>query len=244
MFSPINSFLKQECIPVGCVPATRRPYAGVCFPGEVPGRGGSAWSGGGGLPGPGGCLPGPGGSTWSGGCLPGPGGVCLVQGLSAWSGGCLLSPGVSAWSWGGVSQHALRQTPSPLSPPPVDRILDTRLWKYYLGPTSLRPVTINVRKITYLIWNPGTFFIIFFLSVNISFAMVWRAEYISLPVEGMLSAGSMNPWAPVSRNSTVYEYLIPATPFAQSSEPPDAKSKGRNSIFSIIINCRHKINCS
>ena len=24
----------------------------------------------------------------------------------------------------------------------VDRILDTRLWKYYLGPTSLRPVTI------------------------------------------------------------------------------------------------------
>ena len=24
--------------------------------------------------------------------------------------------------------------------PPVDRILDTRFWKYYLGPTSLRPV--------------------------------------------------------------------------------------------------------
>ena len=24
---------KQECIPVGCIPATCRPYAGVCFPG-------------------------------------------------------------------------------------------------------------------------------------------------------------------------------------------------------------------
>ena len=52
---------RQECIPVGCVPAARRPYAGVCFPGgslswggSVPGgsllRGGSGglWSGGGG----------------------------------------------------------------------------------------------------------------------------------------------------------------------------------------------------
>ena len=24
---------EKECIPVGCVPAARRPYAGVCFPG-------------------------------------------------------------------------------------------------------------------------------------------------------------------------------------------------------------------
>ena len=42
---------KQECIPVGCVPVARRPYAGVCFPGGVclvPG--GSAWSGGSGIP--------------------------------------------------------------------------------------------------------------------------------------------------------------------------------------------------
>ena len=41
---------QQECIPVGCVPAARRPYAGVCFlggsapwggsaPGRVPGPG-------------------------------------------------------------------------------------------------------------------------------------------------------------------------------------------------------------
>ena len=45
-------YFEQECIPVGCVPAARRPYAGVCFRGG--GGLGSAWSGGGGLPGPGG----------------------------------------------------------------------------------------------------------------------------------------------------------------------------------------------
>ena len=87
----------QECIPVGCVPAARWPYAAVCL-----------W---------GGCL------------LLGvaPGGSAL--------GGCLLQRD-------GVSQHALRQTP-----PPVDRILGTRLWKYYLGPTSLRPVTRKVLNV-------------------------------------------------------------------------------------------------
>ena len=41
---------KQECIPVGCVPAARRPYAGVCFPG------GGVWSRGEGLV-PGGGYP-------------------------------------------------------------------------------------------------------------------------------------------------------------------------------------------
>ena len=72
---------QQECVPVGCVPAARRLYGGVCFGGVclVPG----------------GCLPGPGGvSTWSrgvsawswgvylvlGGGLPDRGGVCLVPG--------------------------------------------------------------------------------------------------------------------------------------------------------------------
>ena len=81
----------------------------------------------GGLPGPGGIclvqggLPGPGGSAWSRGvsalsggvclvrgCLPGPGGSAWSGGVSAWSGGCLPGPG------GCISQHALRQTPSPL----------------------------------------------------------------------------------------------------------------------------------
>ena len=66
-----------------------------------------------------------GGSTWSGG-------VCS-QGGSAWSGGS--APGGVCLVWGGISQHALRQTP-PLW-------TDRRLWKYYLGPTSLRSVKIK-----------------------------------------------------------------------------------------------------
>ena len=47
---------KQECIPVGYVPAARRPYAGVCFggggvcfPGEGVSASGGVWSWGGGL---------------------------------------------------------------------------------------------------------------------------------------------------------------------------------------------------
>ena len=110
----------------------------------IPGGGGCLLRG---VSAPGGCLVWGGcllwGSAWSRGVSAR---GCLVQrgvcsrGVSA-LGGCLVWRG--AWSRagvsgpGGVSQHALRQTPSPL---PVDRILDTRLWKYYLGPTSLRPV--------------------------------------------------------------------------------------------------------
>ena len=75
---------KQECIPVGCVPAARWPYAAVCFRGGV-------------------CL------------VQGGGGVCLVGGGLLWGGvcsrGCLVG---GVCSGGGVSQHALRQTPSPL----------------------------------------------------------------------------------------------------------------------------------
>ena len=76
-------YLRQEYISVGCVPAARRPYAGVCF-----------WEGG--LPGPGGvvCL------VWGGVvCLvPGGGVVCLVPGGSG-------MPGPGGWSvWlGGLS---------------------------------------------------------------------------------------------------------------------------------------------
>ena len=79
---------KQECIPVGCVPAARRPYAGVCFPG--------------------GCL------LWEGLLrgVPGPGG-CLVLG-GVWSQGGVWSWGDGSGPGGVVSQHALRQTPLPL----------------------------------------------------------------------------------------------------------------------------------
>ena len=71
----------------------------------------------------------------------------LGGGVSA-LGGCLLPGGLLQW---GVSAPRGRGVyPSmhwgrhPPFPPPVDRILDTRLWKYYLGPTSLRPVMRDV----------------------------------------------------------------------------------------------------
>ena len=90
-----HTLVKQECIPVGCVPAARCPYAEVCF------RGGGCLPGGGSAPG--GCLVWGGGSAWSGGCL-------LLGGLpgggSAWSRGVCLF-------WRSISQHVLRQTPIP-----------------------------------------------------------------------------------------------------------------------------------
>ena len=86
--------------------------------GGVPGLwGGCAWSPGGclvpggGVPGPGeggGGVPGPGCLVWGGG-VPGPGGIC--------------SGGVCAWSRGGIPACTEADT----LPPPVDRILDTRL---------------------------------------------------------------------------------------------------------------------
>ena len=75
--------LLRECIPVGCVPAARRPYGAVCSGGRGEGS-----------------APGV-------GCIP----ACTEA--------------------------------DTLPPPTVDRILDTRLWKYYLGPTSLRPVIMG-----------------------------------------------------------------------------------------------------
>ena len=75
-----QSFVVQECIPVGCVPAAHWPYAAVFFPG-------------GGLPGPGGvCLARGGGfSLVQGGWfLPGPGGFSLVWGGLPFQGGFSL----------------------------------------------------------------------------------------------------------------------------------------------------------
>ena len=74
------------------------------------------------------------------GCLL-PGGMSAPRGCLL-PGGCLLLWGVcsrgSASGWGVYpsmqwGRHLL----------PVDRILDTRFWKYYLAPTSLRAVKIN-----------------------------------------------------------------------------------------------------
>ena len=49
-------------------------------------------------------------------------------------------------------------TPLPCTPPchacpPVDRILDTRFWKYYLAPTSLRAVKIYWKSSSWQILN-------------------------------------------------------------------------------------------
>ena len=82
---------QHECIPVGCVLAARRPYAGVCFGG-----------GGGGVPGPGGVgVSGLGGCAWSGGV------VCLVWGVGGLvylvQRGCVWSRGDGVSGPGGVS---------------------------------------------------------------------------------------------------------------------------------------------
>ena len=64
---------KQESIPVGCVPAARWPYAGVCFPGGALSPGGRVCSWGACLT-QGVCV------SALGGCLL-PGGACLTQGV-------------------------------------------------------------------------------------------------------------------------------------------------------------------
>ena len=72
-----------------------------------------------------------GGVSAQGGCLPG-GCVCLG---GVCPGGCLAG-GVCL----GGCIPACTEVDTPL--PPVDRILDTRLWKYYLATTSLQTVIV------------------------------------------------------------------------------------------------------
>ena len=85
---------KQECIPVGCVPAARRPYAGVCFPG---GGGVSALGGCLLLVGGGGVLSGPEGGLLQGGSGLGGGGI--------WSDWCLPPGGSAVGGWWYPSMH-------------------------------------------------------------------------------------------------------------------------------------------
>ena len=170
-------YAQQECIPVGCVPATHWPYAAVFFRGgclhgpggfSLPGRspcrgvslpgGVSAWSRGVSLPG--------GVSAWSrgvslpGGCLPGPGGV------SAWSGGWFSLPR------GGVCLVLGGLPGDPL--PPVNRITDT-FKTITLATTSLRPV-INFCKqcISLLLTRRAVFLVRFRLSPNLFFCVTFN----------------------------------------------------------------------
>ena len=113
-----NSRRKQEFISVGCVPSAAvaicwegvSAHGGVCLPQEgVCLLQGSVCLQGG-VCQPGGCLPARGRGVCPGGCLPATGDVCLPV-------GCLPARGMSGR-------------------PPLDGILDTRLWKHYLSSTS------------------------------------------------------------------------------------------------------------
>ena len=131
---------QQECIPVGCVPAARRPYSGVCFRGgALPVPGGSTWSRGG-SPCLGGCGPPcPGGSPWSGG-LSLPGGFSLPGGVLPARGVCLVG-GEGVLPAGGV-------LPAWRPHPPVNRITHT-CKNITLATTSLRPVITLIETDSY-----------------------------------------------------------------------------------------------
>ena len=111
----VFSLNNKNAFQVGCVPAARWPYAEVCFLG----RGVLAW------------------------------GVCSQWGSAPW-GGCLLLGGLlpggvcsqGGLLWGGVCSRGgyIPACTEADTPPPL--WTDRHLWKYYLGPTSLRPVKI------------------------------------------------------------------------------------------------------
>ena len=110
-----QNIVLQECIPVGCVPAARQPYAVVCFPGGGSASGVSA----------------PGGGSASGGvcsrgvCPRGQGGL-LRGGLLLGGGGLLWGvcsrgvpgPGLGGSASGGIPACTEADTPPP---PTVDR---------------------------------------------------------------------------------------------------------------------------
>ena len=111
--------MQQECIPVGCVPAARRPYTGVCFPGGCLVQGGVVWC----LVQERGCLLrgcgvwSRGGLVWGGpglGGVPGPG-WCGPEGCLVWGGSASVPSGI------------------PPPPPPPCEQNDKQVQKYYLG---------------------------------------------------------------------------------------------------------------
>ena len=51
-----------------------------------------------------------------------------------------------------------------------------------------------------------------------------------LPVGMIWLLGRRKPYSPLSRSSIRYEYLIPATPFAQSAEPPENVSEKQSTL--------------
>ena len=150
---------EQECIPVGCVPADRWPYCGVCSPGGgylVPG--GCTWSREVNLVW--GDVPGPRGCTWPRGVylvwgvgwgVPGLGGVSgpggyLVLGDVPGPRGVYLVPGGCTWSQGGTWSRGVYLVPRGVylvrySPPSVNRMTN-RCKNITLAKTSFRPVNM------------------------------------------------------------------------------------------------------
>ena len=128
---------KQECIPVGCVPAAGRPYGRVCFPGGV--------------------VSAPGGLSAPRGDLL-QGRVSAPRGVSALGGVCSLR--VSAPGGGGSAPRGVcaRGVSAPwgcgipacteAEPPPVNRMTD-RSKNITLATTSLRPVISLLSSIYY-----------------------------------------------------------------------------------------------
>ena len=107
------------------------------------------------------------GTTRSSSRLPGGGSASVHAGIPPLGVGLETTPG--CWPGGppgcgpGDLQGMLGDPPGDLQGmlgyhPPVNRILDTRFWKNYLAPTSLRAVT--------MIWSPGWCNVYAFLSPN------------------------------------------------------------------------------
>ena len=131
---------KQECNPVGCVPAAHWPYAGVCFLRGVSALGGCLLRG----------VTAPMGVSALG-VVSAPGG-CLLQGCLLWGGWLLpwgicsrrgvCSQGVSTTGGRGVSApRGLYPSMHWGRPPTVDRITD-KSKNIALATTSLRSVNI------------------------------------------------------------------------------------------------------
>ena len=100
----VKIFSKQECIPIGCVPPTCCPYLPPCTA-------------------PKGMYLGVyllGGTCWGIHAR----GTCL---------GGYLPGGVPTWGCTCQGVYLPRGSTCPGTPLPVDRILDTRYWKYYLA---------------------------------------------------------------------------------------------------------------
>ena len=115
-------YTSQECIPVGCVPLTVVAICwGVCL--------NACWDT---LPPVWAWMP-----HW-----PNPPPSPLGLGLDTPPGQIPQPP---TWVWAWTSPQPDPSIPpgsGPRHPPTVNRILDTRFWKYYLAPTSLRAVNI------------------------------------------------------------------------------------------------------